>query len=171
MPSDDPDGGASRVLFDAILHPHRSLGRGGRRALMAVVIVANLVIGGVFWALGAWPVIPFCGVDVLALWLALRVNTRAANQYEQVRLTDTDLMVTRVDARARVRQTRFHPYWLRVRHSHPDEPGGEVMLSSHGRSVGVGSFLSPDERAAFATALDDALRAWRRPPCPPAPAG
>lgn len=171
MPSDGSTGGASRVFFDAILHPHRSLGRGGVRALMGVVITLNLLIAGGAWAIGAWPVAPFCGLDVLLLWLAFRVNARAARRYEQVRLTDADLTVRRVDERARERLTRFHPYWLRVRHDDQSAHGPQVTLSSHGRSVGVGSFLSPEERAAFALALDDALRAWRRPPCPPAPAG
>lgn len=171
MPSDGSTGGASRVFFDAILHPHRSLGRVGVRVLMGVVIGLNLLIAGVFWAVGAWPVVPFCGLDVLLLWLALRVNARAAQRYEQIRLTDADLTVRRVDERARERLTRFHPYWLRVHQDDNAAHGPQVTLSSHGRSVGVGSFLSPEERAAFAQALDDALRAWRRPPCPPAPAG
>jgi len=159
------------VFFDAILHPHRSLGRGGFKTLMGIVIALNLVVAGVLVAWGAWPVAPFCGLDVLVLWLAFRVNYRAARSYERVRLTEADLTVQRVHWKAPERRWTFHPYWLRISHDETGEPGRPVTLSSHGQSVGVGSFLSPEERSAFARGLDDALRAWRRPPCPPAPAG
>ncbi|MCG5241960.1 DUF2244 domain-containing protein [Azospirillum doebereinerae] len=175
MPSDEPKSdsasGASRVFFDAILHPHRSLGRGGFKVLMGVVVALNLAVAGVLVAYGAWPVAPFCGLDVLVLWLAFRVNYRAARSYERVRLTTADLTVQRVHWKAPERRWTFHPYWLRVSHDEAGEPGHPVTLSSHGQSVGVGAFLSPEERSAFARSLDDALRAWRRPPCPPAPAG
>lgn len=183
QPGDDPPStensggsGAVRVFFDAILHPHRSLGRNGFRVLMAVVVVMNLIVAGIFVAHGAWPVVPFCGLDVLALWLAFRVSYRSARQYERVRLTETALTVQRVHWKRPERRWSFHPHWLRITHDEPadhDRRGtaGQVTLSSHGQSVGVGSFLSPDERSSFARALDDALSLWRRPPCPPAPAG
>ena len=169
--------GAVRVFFDAILQPHRSLGRGGFRVLMAVVVAMNIIIAGIFVANGAWPVVPFCGLDVLALWLAFRVSYRSARQYERVRLTDSALTVQRIHWKVPERRWSFHPYWLRISHderTQHDRRGpaaGQVMLSSHGQSVGVGSFLSPDERSAFAHALGDALRAWRRPSCPPEPVG
>ncbi|WP_452004460.1 DUF2244 domain-containing protein [Azospirillum largimobile] len=172
---DHAGSGPVRVFFDAILHPHRSLGRNGYRTLMAVVILLNLVVAGIFIANGAWPVVPFCGLDVLALWLAFRVSYRSARQYERVRLTETSLTVQRVHWKAPERRWSFHPYWLRITHNERADhdsrgPAGQVTLSSHGQSVGVGSFLSPAERSSFARALDDALRSWRRPPCPPTPA-
>lgn len=159
------------MFFDTTLHPHRSLGRVGFCVLMGVVTLLNLVIAGVFLANGAWPVVPFCGLDVLLLWLAFRVNYRDARQYERIRLTQADLTVQRVHWKAPERRWTFQPYWLRISHDEGADRDRQVVLSSHGQSVGVGSFLSPEERSAFARALDDALRAWRRPPCPPAPAG
>lgn len=171
------EGSAVRVFFDAILHPHRSLGRGGFRVLMTVVVAMNAIVAGIFVANGAWPVVPFCGLDVLVLWLAFRVSYRSARQYERVRLTDSALTVQRVHWKSPERRWSFHPYWLRVSHDERadhDRHGpaaGQVTLSSHGQSVGVGSFLSPDERSALTRALGDALHVWRRPRCPPEPAG
>lgn len=172
-PASDPGipGSEGRVFFDAILHPHRSLGRGGFRVVMGLVVALNLVVAGVLTAHGAWPVVPFCGLDVLALWLAFRFNYRAARSYERVRLTEADLTVQQVPWKRPERRWRFHPYWLRVSHDEARTPVPRVTLSARGQSVGVGSFLSPEERADFARSLDDALRAWRRPPCPPAPTG
>ncbi|WP_247889932.1 DUF2244 domain-containing protein [Azospirillum brasilense] len=160
---------ASRVFFDAILHPHRSLGRHGYRVLMGVVILVNLLIAGIFAANGAWPVVPFCGLDVVILWLAFRVNNRAARLYERVRLTDTDLTVQRVAWNKPERRWSLQPNWLRVTLDGPPRHGGRVTLTSHGQSVTVGAFLTPDERADFAKALRGALARWRSTPCHPEP--
>uniref|UniRef100_UPI0019553365 DUF2244 domain-containing protein n=1 Tax=Methylobacterium sp. B34 TaxID=95563 RepID=UPI0019553365 len=156
------DSGSVRVFFDAVLHPHRSLGRSGFRVVMAVVVLMNLIVAGIFVAHGAWPVVPFCGLDVFALWLAFRVSYRSARHYERVRLTETALTVERVHWKTPERRWSFHPHWLRITHTEPAAhdrrgPPGQVTLSSHGRSVGVGSFLSAEERSTFAGALGDAL--------------
>ncbi len=163
--------GVPRVFFDAILHPHRSLGRRGFRVLMGVVVLANLTIAGVFAAGGAWPVVPFCGLDVLVLWLAFRANYRSARLYERIRLTDSDLTVQRVAWRKPEKRWTFQPYWLRVSMDDPPRHESQVTLSSHGQSVVVGAFLSPEERGDFARALTRALAAWRRAPGRPEPAG
>jgi uncharacterized membrane protein len=44
----------------------------------------------------------------------------------------------------------------------PPEHESQVTLTSHGRSLTVGSFLSPEERLDFAKALNDALRRCNR---------
>src|SRR5512143_351725 len=75
---------ASRVVFDAILHPHRSLSRRGFVLVMGLAVGASMTMGGVFLAMGAWPVFGFYGVDVLLLYVALRCNYRSARIYERV---------------------------------------------------------------------------------------
>lgn len=158
---------AARVFFDAILHPHRSLGRTGFRMLMGTAALVSVVVSLPFTLLGAWPVVGFLGLDVLLLWWAFRANYRAARLYERVRLTEDELTVQRVAWKQPDRRWSFQPYWLRVGMDDPPEHESQVTLSSHGRTLTVGAFLSPDERLEFAKALRAALRAWRRTPCAP----
>jgi uncharacterized membrane protein len=163
-PIDEADGTPEgRTHFHAVLQPHRSLNRPGFFALMGVLVVANLVIGTFSFIHGAWPVLGFLGLDVLAVFLAFRVNYRAARLYEEVRLTDTVLRVDRVWPSRRMRTWRFEPYWLRVQIDDPPRHESQIRLVSHGRTLTVGAFLSPDERADFAVALRDALDRWRDP--------
>lgn len=160
-PVDDaPDG---RTHFHAVLHPHRSLARPGFLALMGVLLVVNVGLGTLFWVHGAWPVVGFLGLDMLAVYAAFRVNYRSGRLYEEVRLTDTVLRVDRVWPSRRMRTWRFEPYWLKVQIDDPPRHESQVKLVSHGQTLTVGAFLSPDERADFAKALGDALSRWRDP--------
>jgi uncharacterized membrane protein len=164
---DAPLAEADGVVFDAYLHPHRSLSGGGFLVLMAVLVTASLVMGLTFLALGAWPVFGLYGVDVLLVWLAFRANYRsAARLWERVQLTPSKLTVDRYGPRAGQHgRWHFQPTWLRVQMDDPPEHDSHIVLTSHGRSLRVGSFLAPEQRQAFAQALRDALaslRTWGR---------
>ncbi len=150
-------------LFDAVLRPNRSLGTRGFLVLMAALGGCSFVAGMAFVIAGAWPVIGFLGLDVLAVYIAFRLNYRAGRAYEAVRLTESRLSLRRVDWRGRVRQEEFQPYWLRVELDEPETHAGQVLLVSHGRQSAIGQCLSPAERADFADALRAALARLRQP--------
>lgn len=150
-------------FFQAELKPHRSLGPRGFLILLGFVAAVNFIAGLAFWLVGAWPVFFFCGLDVLILWLAFRFSYGQARAREFLILDGDALTLRRVSARGEERLTRLQPYWLRVECSEEDESRA-LRLWSHGRYVSVGGFLSPDERAALAAALSEALRRWRQPP-------
>ena len=154
-PARGGDGGA--VLFQALLHPHRSLSPRGFYILMGAVAAVSFTVGGFFFAAGAWPVVGFYGLDMLVVYLFLRANYRSALVYERVRLTEEQLTVERGDHRGLTATYRFQPYWLQVTMDDPPEHHSQLVLSSHGRSLVVGAFLPPEERADFARALNRAL--------------
>lgn len=154
------------VRFDAFLHPHRSLSVNGFYVLMAVMVTVSLVIGTVFLSMGAWPIFGFYGLDILILYLFLRRNYRNALIYEKVRLTDDSLVVEKGDLRGPPKVWQFQPYWLRITMDDPPRHESQVRLTSHGQTVIVGAFLSPEERLDFARALHRALDDWRRSAMP-----
>ena len=164
---DDTDSTADTegaVLFDAILEPHRSLSRHGFVLLMAAVAIVGFVAGGAFMLMGAWPVMGLFGLDILLIYVAFKINYRGAQMYETVRLTEGALLVVRVNSSGQIQTWRFQPYWLRVDMDNPAGNDSTLMLSSHGRSLIIGSFLSPDERLEFAQALSQALYDLREAP-------
>jgi uncharacterized membrane protein len=109
--------------------------------------------------MGAWPVLGFFGLDVLAIWWAFRANYHAARVCETVDLGDDALVVRRYDKAGRVREWSFQPYWLRVEIEENEDMVGSLHLVSHGRRLVVGDFLSGAERRDFARALRQALAA------------
>ncbi|MBX6320520.1 MAG: DUF2244 domain-containing protein [Rhodospirillaceae bacterium] len=145
------------VVFDALLTPHRSLSPFGFFLLMGAVALVGFAMGVTFLMMGAWPVFGFCGAEIGLFYLLFQMSYRSARMFERVRLTPSLLMVERHDLKGRVRRWTFQPYWLRVSMDDPPRHESRVVLSSHGRSLTVGSFLSPEERLDFARALRRAL--------------
>lgn len=143
--------------FEAVIHPYRSLGPLGFAILLAVVAGVNLAGAVVMLWYGAWPVVGFMGLDVLAVYVAFRLSYAQARAFERVTINGEALVVERVDRKGTRREWQFPSYWVSVRFEGEDD-GGTVTLRSHGRALEVGSYLAPFERKAFADALRRALR-------------
>jgi uncharacterized membrane protein len=161
-PSAVAAGPGETVYFDAILHPNRSLSPAGFRWLMLGFSALSLSVGSYFFLIGAWPIVGFMGLDILLLYLCFKLNYRSGRTFETVRLTARELEVNRQNHWGERRSWRFQPYWLRVDLPEPVEHDSQIRLMSHGRSVTIGSFLAPEERADFASALKTALDQARR---------
>lgn len=154
---------SDEAIFDAILYPNRSLPNAGFLAVMGVVIGANILFGIYFFSIGAWPVIGFCGLDVFLVWLAFRLSYRQGRLRERIVLRDGDMRVMRVLPSGHESRWRLQPRWARVVIDREGEHEAQVRVVSKGRSLVLGSFLSPEERVTFGRSLADAVaRAGRK---------
>lgn len=150
--------------FRAVITPHRSLSRRGFLILMVVLGTMSFATGIAFAVIGAWPVLGFFGLDIATVYLAFKLNYRAARATETIEVTRDDLVVTRVSANGRRRtSTRLSPYWTRVDIREAPDGTVDLVLASHGRAVPVARSLSSDERRSFAVALRAALTLVREP--------
>lgn len=145
------------LYMDAVLRPHRSLSGAAFKVVLVVMIVFNLVVGTLFWLQGAFPVAGFLGLDVLALYLAFRMNYRAARAEERVRVGRGQVHVASIDAGGREKHWVLNPVWARV-----VREGAGVLIRAGKIQIRLGAFLSPDECADFAQALDAALYRAKR---------
>jgi len=151
------------TIFSAVITPHRSLGHVGFLVLMIIFGGVSFVTGMMFLVTGAWPVFGFFGLDALLLYWAFRLNYRHAAAYEEVTVTPAALTVRKVSHRGKAREWVLNPLWVRLDKIRHEEFGIErLFLSSRGKSLAVGSFLSPDEKASFARALGDAIGEAKR---------
>lgn len=149
---------ATPLYMDAVISPNRSLSRTGLRVLLGVLIAFNLLIALFLLVLGAPPVLPFLGLDVLAIWLALNASFRAAERRERVRVTAEAVTVSREDEKgARIVWTSPTAF-TRVDIDQPGEHEARVRLRIYRRRLTLGRALSPPERVEFANALERAIR-------------
>lgn len=163
--ADRAPGNAETPLFTAVLRPYRSLSPRGFSILMGAIVACTFAIGLAFWLAGAWPVVGFCGLDILLIQVAFRLNYRAARASEEIRLTRDRLSVTRTTPRGVATETAFNPYWARLEvDRHPEIGVTRVRIASHGSGLDVAVFLGPRERESFAAALGAALAEARASP-------
>jgi uncharacterized membrane protein len=159
-----PDG-VEPVLFSAQLAPHRSLDRTGFVLVMTFLSVISFATGIAFLIMGAWPVFGFLGLDVLAIYIAFKINFGRARAREEITVTPSELRVRRISHRGQVVEWVLNPLWVRLDEVTHEEFGTErLYLISRGRRVSIGSFLGPDEKASFAKALRAGLVAAKRGP-------
>jgi uncharacterized membrane protein len=145
--------------WQAILTPHRSLSKQGFLAVMTLIVLVNLVIGGMFFAIGAWPVAGFAGLDVLLIWWAFKANFADARRMERISITDHELVLDRMQGERPPEQRRFVRRWVKVEleEDKDRELIGRLSLVSGPLRVTIGDFLGPEERKTLAFALRQAL--------------
>ena len=151
------------IIFSATLTPHRSLNPRAFGMLMGGIALVWFLTGFYFYLRGAWPVFGFFGLDFVLLYLAFRLNFRAARAYEEVELGRDLLVIRKVTPRGHAQEIRFNPYWVRLEIEREEEEGVKrVTVRTKDRAVPVGTFLNPDDRTSFAGAFSAALAETRR---------
>ncbi len=150
--------------FHAVLFPHRSLSRRGFMVLMAIVGGVMGIAAVRAYALGAWPVTLFAVADIALVFVAFKLSYRSARQFEEVSISDDEVLVRKVTPAGRVTEHRFNALWAKLSVTRHEEEGvTRLDLGSHGKSIVIGAFLNPDDRATFADAFAEALAKARRP--------
>ena len=134
----------------------------GIKIVVAVLCSMALLPGLIFYALGAWPVVGFMGLDIVALYWALTYSFRDGRRYEQVTLWADRLEVRQVSATGEEKSETFNPFFVRlVIERDFDERTTAIRLRARERELIVGAFLNPDDKASFAQAFGTALRKAR----------
>ena len=120
-----------------------------RQCIAVLSVLAAVVIGiaGVGWAHGATLILPFAGIEAVALGAALVAYARHATDRDSLTLTDGRLAVERIDG-TRTERFDFDAAWVRVeRHG---DGRSLIELSGDGRCVCIGRFVRPECRDALA---------------------
>jgi uncharacterized membrane protein len=150
-------------LFSAVIRSHQSLGQKGMRVVVTLCCLAMVGASVPFIVLGFWPVAGFYGLDLLALYIALRINLRRGQTVEEVVLTRIELLFRRITARGERREWRLNPLWTRLDREQDEEFGMQrLTLVSRGEHIVIASDLSPPERESFAEAFGKALAEAKR---------
>jgi uncharacterized membrane protein len=154
---------ADAPFFQALLTPHRSLGRRGFAILMGALLFGWLVTGVIFLSRGAWPVFGFFGLDVLLVYVCFRLNYRAARAREEVSVSRTSIDIKKTAPSGRWQAHHFNPFWAKFSVARHDEIGiTDMAVEGQGQTVQIGSFLNPDDRESFARAFGNALATAKR---------
>lgn len=139
--------------FQIIARPNRSLSSMGMVKVIAIIATFSLIVAIGFGLAGAWLVLPFAGLELLALAYAFYYINCHAGDYESITIDGDQLAVEKRHYK-NTSQVVFNRYWARVLLR--DLPSGEqsLLLRSHGKEVEFGRHLmSNDQRLAVAQQL------------------
>jgi uncharacterized membrane protein len=148
---------SAELQFRAVLTPHRSLTPTGFLILMLGLSAISFVTGVVFLTMGAWPVTGFFGLDLLLVYVAFKLSYRSGRLCEIVELTPAKFSLTRVHPSGRREQFDCNPYWARVNLQERPDGRTDLKVTSQGRELALGRFLTEAERQDFARVLKGVL--------------
>ena len=141
--------------------PHRSLPRSGFAWVIGLAAAGlALPILSMLGRTALWGLLPFAGVAVAGLWIAIRLSDRQGTTRETLDLTPAALTVTRSDPGRPDRVWTANPHWVRLA-LHPRPVEDYLTLTDGQRVIELGAFLSPDERRALHAELTRALAGAR----------
>jgi len=160
----------SAPAWQVVLWPHRSLSRRGLRIFLTVLgslfgFFAAMTFlapsaNGVDW--GAHPgvvgiVIGFMLGVFLLVWALFLRSYRDARYHERIAIERDMLVIEARHPQRPLKRWEFRPYWTNVRTRTTRHVENQLLLSSSGRSVAIGAFLTPEERASLAVEIEDAI--------------
>lgn len=136
-----------------VARPNQSMSSTGMLGLLAVIAFFSILISIAFGLLGAWLVLPFAGLELLALGYAFYYVHCHSGDYESITIDGDRLAVEKRDYK-QVSQVVLNRHWARV--SLRELPGGEqsLLLRAHGKEIEFGRhFLNNEQRQALAQQL------------------
>ena len=153
---------AMRRVFCARLTPYRSLLAGQFRVLICGLAAFFALFGGIFAALGAWPVSVAMAGIVFLIWLAFQINYRAARAWEEIRVSPLRIDILKVSAGGQAVRYHLNPFRARLRLDYDNfSCVTNIMLHTREESVVLGTFLNGEDKTSFARALGRALASAR----------
>jgi len=137
--------------------PNHSLTVAERKCVFVVTAAGSGTIALVFSYFGAWPILPFTGVELALFWFALRYCELTAADYERIALDAGRLTIERRRGKY-AEQYEFQSYWVHLQHAKsPGQGGSRLLLRSHGRVIELGRLLTEEQKSLLAAELKPCL--------------
>jgi uncharacterized membrane protein len=123
------------------------------------MLLVSFGIAVAFAFKGAWLILPFAGLEMLVLGIALYLVAQRATNWQEISISgDSINIVERASGQEQAQS--FQRAWARVVHERAAIKGHPSRLSirSHGRSVEIGRCLNEEEKRYLAEQLNRVVR-------------
>ena len=148
--------GGEAAEYVYVARRNNSLSSSGRLLVFGFILAVSLAIAaGFFLVFGAWPILPFAGLEMAVLYCAFRYMDDHAGDYERITIRGCEVAIE-VHEGGRITRSELNRFWSHVVYE-PD--GSRLTLRSHGREHEVGRHLCAERRLEMAHELGRELRA------------
>lgn len=153
----------SEVIFEATIRPNRSMSARQAAVFVICFAVLSLTIALSLFSIGMWLVLPFAGLEVFVVGMAVGYAMRRSAGYESIVVTDRDVCVVKSEF-GRSQSYNFQRYWTQVRLERGSSrlQPQRLLVGSHGRFVEIGREFVDEDRENFAVRLAEAVKSGRR---------
>lgn len=141
--------------FEMVARPNSSLTAKGRVYAVVIIAAISFAVAIGFSLIGAWLVLPFAGIELLAMGYAFYYIHCHSQDYESIVIEGDQISVEKKSYKA-VSKMVFNRYWVKVLLRLT--PNGDQMLSlrSHGKEIDFGrSYMTNDQRLELAKQLKE----------------
>ena len=152
------------IVFEALLSPSVTTRLSVVRWILVLFGGTCALVGIIFTALGAQPVLGFMGIEIVLLYVVYRYCVRSSRMMEQLILSGRNAMFHRIDRNGNISITSFETHWLHVDIRQTDDKSSRLILVSKGRVQEVGVFLAPTEKIKLFDTLKKVLKDLRTKP-------
>jgi uncharacterized membrane protein len=135
---------------------NNSLSHSDRQRVFRFICGVSFLIALAFTAFGAWPVLPFAGLEIALLYAAFRYVDRHATDYESLEIKGDRVRIEMREG-SDMRCVEMNRHWAQVLIGNA-AGRRRLALRSHGREVEFGRYLTHEERERVARELAERLR-------------
>lgn len=142
-----------------LIQPNRSIGWNETVVILTLSFSLAIVIALSFLFMGAWVVVPFTGLEMLALFAALYYVGRQQQGYELLSIGKERVSLQYWLGHRYRHGSDFQRYWLRleVEKDKKNWYADRVKLCSHGRCEEIATRLAEEEKYELILALKQLL--------------
>ncbi|MCO6413162.1 MAG: DUF2244 domain-containing protein [Thiogranum sp.] len=125
------------------------------------MVLVSVGIASIFAFHGAWMILPFAGLEMLALGSALYVVALRGCRWQTISIRSNSVDIAEGRS-GNGRQQTFRRAWAQVDMQPAPVEGhpARLVIRSHGQAVEIGSYLNETEKLRLAQELREALR-WQ----------
>ena len=143
-----------------MIGPNQSMSWRGLKIIYCLIVIFSMTIAIAFYSIGLTLILPFSGLELLALGTVLYITAWRGGSREVIIIDDNKIIVE-TGRKTAEQRFEFQRPWASVilerswNHWYPSR----LLIRSHGRQTEIGRFLNEQERQGLAIELQRALQA------------
>ena len=143
--------------FKITVMPNNSLSVKNTIRLVMGLAIMSMLVGVGFALAGAWMVLPFAGLEIVAIAYAFYIIHLHSADFESITILDDDVIVEKNGYKTSS-IAKFQRYWARVSVRKQSNGKEALFIGSHGKEVEFGKrFINDEQRALLASQLKQKL--------------
>ena len=132
---------------------NNSLSRLNSVKLLVVLATVALIVAVAFVHVGAWLVLPFAGLELLAFAYAFYLLNLHADDFETITIDNDKVVIEQRIYKASIK-SEFNRYWAQVNIRRQASGVSGLFIGSHGKEVEFGrGFINEEQRVSLAKEL------------------